>query len=460
MAMKFWFGKKDDSTGEAGKVSCDVLALPDPAEEKKAPASPLFGVAQMGSAVVAASAEPQGVKGLGPQTGSVSEVLKPVGVSAAVPLASEAVRAAEQKPVLRPVAEKTAVPLSAPSPKAAAPSEAAKLTLRPVGAPVRLAAPAPESGGEKSPAAPVASSAAAAPAASDGHGTAKTLAFGFRLKSKTAVVSAAPAPAPAAPVPAAPAPTAAGTAQPPEKADAKVADPSLVRPKTDQRALYYELMNGFYDAVLILDDQGHVVDSNNRVMTVLGYTREDMWDMPIDKVITGMTSQMFEHLRRNLAENHHVLIDARCFRQDGTAFAGEVGVSQLSLTRGGNLVFVIRNVDRRKTAMEELRKGQAAMQVSLAPTFVCDLDGFFQIVNQALLEAFGIPDEKQAKSVRFVDLLPDAARYFLRASCGEKLRETVSIATPDGGSVKVDLVLSPVQNGQTVTAVTGSLLQQ
>ena len=159
-------------------------------------------------------------------------------------------------------------------------------------------------------------------------------------------------------------------------------------------------------------------------------------------------------------ENNHVLIDARCFRKDESSFMGEVGVSTLSLTRAGsNIVFAIRNVERRKNAMEELRKGQLALQIALAPAFVCDTDGLFQIVNQAFLEAFGIPDEKQAKSVRFVDLLPDAARFFLRAACGEKIKESVLVPLPQGGTAKVELSLSPVQNGQDVTAVAGSLLQ-
>jgi PAS domain-containing protein len=136
-----------------------------------------------------------------------------------------------------------------------------------------------------------------------------------------------------------------------------------------------------------------------------------------------------------------------------------VGVSTLSLTRGSNIVFAIRNVDRRKNAMDEMRKGQAALEVSLAPSFVCDMDGFFVVVNQALLDAFGIPDETQAKNVRFIDLLPDAARFFLRASCGEKLRESLRIPTPNGTPLKVELSLKPVQNGQTVTGVAGSILQ-
>jgi PAS domain S-box-containing protein len=202
-----------------------------------------------------------------------------------------------------------------------------------------------------------------------------------------------------------------------------------------------------------------VVDCSKRVAELLGYAREDAWDLPIDKIITGMSFQMFAHLRRNLAENHHILIDARCFRQDGTSFAGEVGVSTLSLTRGHNIVFAIRNVERRKNAMDDLRRGQAAFDVALVPAFVCDTDGFFQIVNQAFLDSFGIPDATQAKSVRFMDLLPDAARLFLRASCGEKMREKLNVSTAGGQTVKLELALAPVQSGQNTTAVAGSILQ-
>jgi PAS domain S-box-containing protein len=323
--------------------------------------------------------------------------------------------------------------------------------MRPVLTPVRMSTPTEPIKLKPVAAAPAVPVSAQSPVAGGGTGVVSRQTGSFSLRPKEGASAPAVASAPDA-----------GAGAAPAEADKGVVErdvDGVVRPKTDQRALYYQLMNGLYDAVLILDDQGHIVDCNARVTVMLGYSREDTWDLPIDKVITGMSSQMFEHLKRNLAENHHILIDARCFRQDGTSFAGEVGVSTLSLTRGSNIVFAIRNVDRRKNAMDEMRKGQAALEVSLAPSFVCDMDGFFVVVNQALLDAFGIPDEAQAKNVRFIDLLPDAARFFLRASCGEKLRESLRVPTPNGVPVKVELALKPIQNGQTVTSVAGSILQ-
>ncbi len=246
----------------------------------------------------------------------------------------------------------------------------------------------------------------------------------------------------------------------PEKGRAVLESEGIpVRPKPDQRALYYQLMNGLYDAILILDDKGYVVDCNTRFTDILGYAREDSWDMPIDKIIAGMTSQMLGHLKRNLLENHHIILDARCFRKDGTSFTAEVGVSVFSLTHGDNLIFMIRNVERRKKAMDELRKSHIAFETALAPAFVSDTDGCFVLVNQAFLEIFSIPDAEHAKAIRFVDLLPDGSRIFLRAACGEKIRDKIQIVLPDNTHLTLDIALVPVQNGQAVTGVAGSIMQ-
>jgi len=444
MAMKFWFGKKEAERNGVENVSNGVSTLPDRPSEG-------------GQAVPSLFVAPKEFSAVSPTRNTFAQPVAAVEGNGAQSAEKKAPVSEESKNVLSPikkvsetVAETSSMktePLSAaignePKPLA----EGAKTVLRPVGLPQRLVA---------------VPSASPAAASGDGASTAAAGArpvFGFRAKVSAPPAAASPAPAAAT----SPEPSASALAQPTAaKGDAsrQESENAMIRPKVDQRALYYELMNGLYDAVLILDDQGHVVDSNVRVKSVLGYSREDTWDLPIEKVIPGMTSQMFEHLKRNLSANNHVLIDARCFRQDETTFAGEVGVSTLTLTRGTNMVFAIRNVERRKSAMEELRKSSTALQVALAPAFVCDTEGFFQIVNQALMETFGIPDETQAKSVRFVDLMPDATRFFLRASCGEKLHETLQIQTPEGVSVKLELSLSPIQSGDKITAVAGSVQQ-
>lgn len=122
---------------------------------------------------------------------------------------------------------------------------------------------------------------------------------------------------------------------------------TLIRPQPNQKVLYYQLMNGLYDAVMILDQNGHIVDCNTRVTSVLGYERDEMWDMPVSDVIKGIGPQIFQQMKDALYNNHQVLINAKCTRKDGAVFQGEVGVCLMHLTRGENLVFTVRNVEKR-----------------------------------------------------------------------------------------------------------------
>lgn len=128
---------------------------------------------------------------------------------------------------------------------------------------------------------------------------------------------------------------------------------SLVRPQANQKVLYYQLMNGLYDAVMILDDVGHIVDCNERVNQVLGYTRDEMWDMPVSTVVKGIGPQIFQQMRDALHADHQVLINAKCTRKDGKSFQGEVGVCIMHLTRGENLVFTVRNIEKRIAALRD-----------------------------------------------------------------------------------------------------------
>lgn len=427
MAMKFWFGKKESDSApfDAAKqpVGDGVSGVPAAVGQPEGHASGYDLSLQIdGTALLAVQPGEEKVEPVDTVPESAPAVLTAAGGAA------PALRLAPRTPaaVVAPVASVSvlaAAPAAVPAPQ-------------PISAAAPAAVPAPQ---------PI---SAAAPAA------ASKPVFTLRVKANAAASAAVGAASPETT-------NATPTADPADaqQGAAVTAPDEWVRPKLDQRVLYYQLMDGLYDAILILDDQGHVVDGSKRITELLGYSREETWDMPIEKVITGMSRQMFEHLRRNLKENHHILIDARCFRKDGTSFAGEVGVSTLALTRSSNMVFAIRNVERRKNAMDEMRRGQAAFELSLSPGFVCDVDGFFQVVNPALLEAFGIPDVEQAKRVRFVDLLPDAARLFLRAACGDKVRETVNVSVANGVSVALELALEPLKSGQTVTGVVGSMRQ-
>lgn len=138
---------------------------------------------------------------------------------------------------------------------------------------------------------------------------------------------------------------ATATAQTTKKSTA-----NIIRPQQSQKALYYQLMNGLYDAILIMGEQGHVIDCNQRVTPTLGYEREEMWDKHISEFVKGISPKIFADMKQALGDNRQVLITAKCSRKDGTTFLAEVGVSVMDLN-GHNLVFSIRNIEKRLSKM-------------------------------------------------------------------------------------------------------------
>ena len=132
----------------------------------------------------------------------------------------------------------------------------------------------------------------------------------------------------------------------PQSASAAAPIPPHPSPANERKALYYQMMNALYDAVLVLDSNGHVVDCNGRVESVLGYTHDDLWDARISEVVPAINAQVFLQMKNGLHGQQRVLINARCRRKDGTTFHGEIGAGLMMLI-SENLVLTIRNIEKR-----------------------------------------------------------------------------------------------------------------
>ncbi len=246
------------------------------------------------------------------------------------------------------------------------------------------------------------------------------------------------------------------TAVTPPKTEAVAADMPAVQ-RTDPKALYYQLMNGLYDVIFVLDDDGHVIDCNSRSEEIFGYSPDDVWNMPIEKIVYGMNNRMFNLLKKNLTNKRHILIDARCFRSVGTSFLGEVGVSTVQLTRSQNVVFSIRNVEKRKNSAEELRRYRAILDVLPIPAFTCDLHGAFEILNPPVLRALGMVDEMEAQKKHFSEMLPDMILQFQAAVRGADVCESKELTRPDGSVYTLELRLKPMRRGEEITGVAGTM---
>ena len=155
-----------------------------------------------------------------------------------------------------------------------------------------------------------------------------------------------------------------------------------------------------------------------------------------------------------------MMLDANGLNKDGTKFACEVTVSVIDLMDPGDLVFTVRNVERRRKTNEMLRAKEGAFSIAPIALFSCDPDGRFTNVNAAFLAMFDLATEEDARAKFFSELMEDEP---LLANFGKALEgEThtvglVAEADGDEKSSEIEITLAPNRVGRKIKGVVGSI---
>ena len=230
----------------------------------------------------------------------------------------------------------------------------------------------------------------------------------------------------------------------------------------DHKSLYRQLITGMYDALLVTDPNGHVIELNPRATEYFQVKPEEVWDKPVALLIPGVTPQMVGRIRKGIDEARHIMLDAKCQRQDGTVFAAEVTISVMDLINNGDLVFTVRNTERRRKQWQTLRSMANAFENAQSACFVCDRERLFRCVNRAFLEMFDLREESEALGRPFDALMPDEPlpELFDRALNGEPVTCRVVADAEENGRIDLEVQMGPDRWGRdTVAGVVGSHLQ-
>jgi len=229
----------------------------------------------------------------------------------------------------------------------------------------------------------------------------------------------------------------------------------------DRKSLFRQFLAGMYDAVVITDASGHVIETNARAEEHFGRTADEMLDQPIGQLIRGLSPEIVQRIRKGLDEDRHVVIDANGMKKDGERFACEVAISGIELTEPDDLVFTIRNVERRRKVREMLRAKEGAFEISQAALFACDAEGRFTQANQSFLDLFDQEDLAMVKSRTFAELLEDEPlqEAFKKALAGETT--TVGIVAESDGAddEEIEVTLAPNRMGRKIVGVVGSVIK-
>lgn len=221
-------------------------------------------------------------------------------------------------------------------------------------------------------------------------------------------------------------------------------------------------MSGMYDAVVITDPSGHILEINPRAEEYFGYAQDEVHDWPISRFISGLAPEVVQRIRRGLSEDRHMVIDSNGLSKDGSRFACEVAVSMIEMSNPDDLVFTVRNTERRRAMISMYRAKASAFQLAQAALFCTDAEGRFLEVNEMFLEMFGFENEDDARAHGFKDVFDEdfPAENFGKALAGERVETRLVAENEDcGEEEEIEVVLGPYANGRKIAGVVGSVLK-
>ncbi|MEI8351184.1 MAG: ATP-binding protein [bacterium] len=125
------------------------------------------------------------------------------------------------------------------------------------------------------------------------------------------------------------------------------------------------LFNNLYDAALITNLSGHIVDANPRASHACQYLVPELCEMNISRIILGFDDAVMKMVCDNLTNDQFTLIQASCLRKDGREFPGEISTSRIHLTAGDYLCFFIRDVTARREAEEQIQRAHDELAVEV-----------------------------------------------------------------------------------------------
>ena len=175
---------------------------------------------------------------------------------------------------------------------------------------------------------------------------------------------------------------------------------------SSEDAKYQALLQSVYDAAIISDLDGKIVDVNIRALEFFAYSHADFTQLMVFDVISGSDESLLDTLRNNLESERFTLIQAYCIRSDGTFFPAEIAVNVLNLTEQ-LFCFFVRDVTLRKQAEEMLRTEHNALQNSGNGIAVANLEAALEYVNPAMAGMWGYENTESMSGLDIRALMSD-----------------------------------------------------
>jgi len=126
---------------------------------------------------------------------------------------------------------------------------------------------------------------------------------------------------------------------------------------------YAHLSRLVNDVVLLLDDEGRIIEANDRAVATYGYSLPEMLRLSIRDLLDPSEWGRFDPQWQNLAEQRAEVFEGCHRRRDGSQLPVEVSSRTIEMDGRVFHQSVIRDITERKHGEEDLRRSTRAMRV-------------------------------------------------------------------------------------------------
>ena len=182
-------------------------------------------------------------------------------------------------------------------------------------------------------------------------------------------------------------------------------------------ARFRVLLESAPDAIVIVNEQGHIILVNAQAEKWFGYTRDELLGQPVELLVPERFRTHHQSYRQAYTANPVVRpsrVDLNLYgrRRDGSEIPVEINLSPLKIGQELFVISIIRDITVRKQSEQAQREAQAKYQELVNNLRVgvyrhMSASGCFMKVNPAMIAMFEAESAEQLQAYPVVDLCRD-----------------------------------------------------
>lgn len=174
---------------------------------------------------------------------------------------------------------------------------------------------------------------------------------------------------------------------------------------------YHRIFEQSYTGIFLCDPSTHtVIQANQHVEDILGYTPEELIGMPISTFFAKYDINILERSYSTVVKNPIIQQshEIPAIRKDGSIIHTSLSLSGIPDERGicEYIIILLQDITERRHTEEVIQQQAAAMKTSRDGMAILSVTGDIYYLNDAFYNLFGYPDSKGISGFSFDQFFP------------------------------------------------------